>query len=125
MSAGKAVLGYLYNFVDQGRVYNYSRGTTMSFARTVQPAWVRHARLRRGTQPHGGHHIYDFMAGDSEYKQTLGLASSDMFGWWRQRSRLRFALEDYLAQDLVEATSDHLGEAQERGRIGEFPPRGR
>jgi hypothetical protein len=36
------------------------------------------------------------MAGDSEYKQTLGLGSSDMVWLVAQRFRLRFELEAWL-----------------------------
>jgi len=68
----------------------------MSFARNSTAAWVRHARLRLELNRTAGHHIYDFMDGDSGVKANLGLASSDMVWLVAQRSRLRFALEDYL-----------------------------
>jgi len=84
MSAGKAVLGYLYNFVDQGRVYNYQSGYDYELCQKQysRPGFVTHVyavELNRTA----GHHIYDFMAGDSEYKQLLGSLLPTWVGWWR------------------------------------------
>jgi hypothetical protein len=43
-----------------------------------------------------GHLFYEFMAGDSQYKQALGVSSTDMVWLVAQRTRLRFWLEDCL-----------------------------
>jgi CelD/BcsL family acetyltransferase involved in cellulose biosynthesis len=97
MRAGKAVLGYLYNFVDQGRVYNYQSGYDYELCpkQYSRPGFVTHVYAVEFNRT-AGHHIYDFMAGDSEYKQTLGLGSSDMVWLVAQRFRLRFELEAWL-----------------------------
>ena len=113
MSAGKAVLGYLYNFVDQGRVYNYQSGYDYELCpkQYSRPGFVTHVYAVEFNRT-AGHHIYDFMAGDSEYKQTLGL------GFFRHGLAGGAALSAQIcagrlpAQDSVEETSDHLGEAR-------------
>ena len=126
MSAGKAVLGYLYNFVDQGRVYNYQSGYDYELCQKQysRPGFVTHVyavELNRTA----GHHIYDFMAGDSEYKQTLGLASSDMIWLVAQRSRLRFALEDCLRKIWSNRRRTTSVRPKSAGESASFPALGR
>jgi CelD/BcsL family acetyltransferase involved in cellulose biosynthesis len=99
LRAGDGILGYLYNFVDQGRVYNYQSGYDYQLCPKQQgrPGLVTHVYAVEFNRA-AGHHRYDFMAGDSQYKQALGLGSTEMVWLEAQRSRLRFALEDCLGQ---------------------------
>jgi hypothetical protein len=97
LRAGDGILGYLYNFVDRGRVYNYQSGYDYELCPKQQgrpglAAQVYAVEFNRTA----GHQVYEFMAGDSQHKQNLGLGSTDMDWLMAQRSRLRFALEDYL-----------------------------
>lgn len=73
--AGEHDVGYLYNFVHRGHVYFYQSG--FDFGRvdhkfspglvTVALAIEHNARL--------GHHCFDFLAGDAQYKKTLATHS--------------------------------------------------
>jgi CelD/BcsL family acetyltransferase involved in cellulose biosynthesis len=97
LRAGNDIIGYLYNFVDRGRVYNYQSGFDYALCPKPygRPGLVAHAQaveLNRRL----GHLFYEFMAGDSQYKQALGVSSTDMVWLVAQRTRLRFWLEDCL-----------------------------
>ncbi|HJX53845.1 MAG TPA: GNAT family N-acetyltransferase [Polyangia bacterium] len=97
LRAGNTIIGYLYNFVDRGRVYNYQSGFDYALCPKPygRPGLVAHAHaveLNRRL----GHLFYEFMAGDSQYKQALGVSSTDMVWLVAQRTRLRFWLEDCL-----------------------------
>jgi CelD/BcsL family acetyltransferase involved in cellulose biosynthesis len=82
-------LGYLYNFVYQGWVYCYQSGFNYLSSNQFRPSLIsdyfailHNARL--------GHRVYDFMAGESEYKRSLSTDSEPMY-WLRLiRSRPGF-----------------------------------
>lgn len=82
-------LGYLYNFVYQGWVYCYQSGFNYMSGNLYRPSLIsdyfailHNARL--------GHRVYDFMAGESEYKRSLSTDSEPMY-WLRLfRSRPGF-----------------------------------
>lgn len=104
LRAGNDIIGYLYNFVDRGRVYNYQSGFDYSLCPKPygRPGLVAHAQaveLNRRL----GHLFYEFMAGDSQYKQALGVNATDMVWLVAQRTRFRFWLEDCLRR--VRATT--------------------
>jgi CelD/BcsL family acetyltransferase involved in cellulose biosynthesis len=96
VTAGKVELGYLYNYVYRGRVYNYQSGFDYAGGGLHErPGLVCHVlaiehNLRKG------HAVYDFMAGDSDYKRSLSTASQ-MLAWQViQRPRLKLRIEDAL-----------------------------
>lgn len=72
------VLGYLYNLQWRGRIYTYQNGFDYAAAKPHQlPGLTSHhvaieAAISSGVQ------AYDFMAGDSRYKTSLGKASERM-----------------------------------------------
>jgi CelD/BcsL family acetyltransferase involved in cellulose biosynthesis len=97
LRAGNQIVGYLYNFVDRGRVYNYQSGFNYDLCAkpSGRPGLVAHAHAVEFNRAQG-HLRYEFMAGDSQYKQALGLDSTEMVWLVAQRTRLRFLLEDGL-----------------------------
>ena len=96
VTAGGAELGYLYNYVHRGRVYNYQSGFDYTGGSLHErPGLVCHVlaiehNLRKA------HVIYDFMAGDSDYKRNLSTASQTLAWQVIQRPRLKLRIEDAL-----------------------------
>ncbi|MGA2551440.1 MAG: GNAT family N-acetyltransferase, partial [Burkholderiaceae bacterium] len=94
IEAGSRCVGYLYNFVHQGRVYFYQSGFDYELcARYNQPGLVSLARAIE-LNASAGHLIFDLLAGDSQYKQRLGTCTTSMSWIVLQRDRLRFRAED-------------------------------
>jgi CelD/BcsL family acetyltransferase involved in cellulose biosynthesis len=89
-------IGYIYNFLYRGRIYNYQTGFDYTVCeRQNRPGLVSHACAIEFNAERG-HAIYDFLAGDFEYKQALGTHCSAMSWVVLQRPRMRFAIEDAL-----------------------------
>ena len=89
--AGEKRIGCLYNFVKDGHVYAYQSGFDYGTDSRLKPGLVSHClainfNLAKGAQ------IYDFMAGDSRYKKSLGTDFVEMSWLVLQRPirRLRF-----------------------------------
>lgn len=101
VDAGAKRLGYLYNFVYRGHVYNYQSGLDYEICeRHNRPGMVAHVKaIEFNTLL--GHRIYDFLAGDVQYKKTLGTVAAQMTWVTLQRDLLRFHIED-AARRLVE-----------------------
>ena len=95
-AAGNEVIGYLYNFVKDGVAHNYQSGLRYDdTSKKKKPGFVAHYlavlhNLERGLK------VYDFMAGDRQYKASLGTHRREL--WWAviRQDRLRFRLEDAL-----------------------------
>lgn len=68
--AGEAI-GYLYNFLDRGRVSYYFSGFRFEDDNRLKPGLVCHA-LCIERHRERGMDVYDFMAGDQRYKLELG-----------------------------------------------------
>jgi len=105
--AGQAV-GYLYNFVHAAHVYSYQSGFRYEDDPAVKPGLVSHylAIERHLT---AGAAIYDFMAGATRHKQSLGTDRTMMLWATARRDRLRFRIEDALRalKHRVEAIVAH------------------
>lgn len=96
LTAGSHEIGYLYNFVYRGRVYNYQSGFDYDLVGAHgRPGLVCHA-LAVEHNAKIGHAVYDFMAGDREYKRNLGTASESMAWCVIQQPRLKFRIEGAL-----------------------------
>ncbi len=96
ITLGEQVLGYLYNFVHRGHVYNYQTGIDYSLLEgSVSPGLVCHARAVSYCAAQGLE-LYDFMAGDLRYKRAMSTRSSQISWGVLQRDRLRFRAEDAL-----------------------------
>ncbi|WP_368564810.1 GNAT family N-acetyltransferase [Pseudoxanthomonas sp. UTMC 1351] len=95
LDAGGHVVGYVYNLVWRGVVYFYQAGIDYPrFGDFGSPGLLLLSRTIERTLE-DGHARFELMAGDSEYKRTLGVAegkmiwlSLDRIGW---TSRLRRA----------------------------------
>lgn len=79
--AGDTAFAYLYNFVHAGHVYFYQSGFAYEEDAKLKPGLAAHYLamhhfLKRGM------HEYDFMAGDSRYKQSLANGERKL-GWTR------------------------------------------
>jgi CelD/BcsL family acetyltransferase involved in cellulose biosynthesis len=96
IEAGSKRIGYIYNFIYRGRVYNYQTGFDYALCQTHnRPGLVSHARAIEFNAARG-HLIYDFLGGDLEYKQALGTGDAVMSWATLQRERLRFTVEDVM-----------------------------
>ena len=95
INAGERPIGWLYNFVHDGRVMSYQSGFDYSDNPKLKPGLVSHAlavqhNLERGLK------IYDFLAGDSQYKRMLSNASTGMRWLVLRRDRVKFRVEELL-----------------------------
>lgn len=77
IAAGEHLLGYLYNFVDRGHVYNYQSGFAYADDPRLKPGLVAHV-LAIERHLAAGAHVYDFMAGTQRYKRSLGRAGPEI-----------------------------------------------
>ena len=95
VTAGSAVVGYLYNFLYRGTVYNYQSGFRYSSDAMLKPGLVVHA-LTVAHNATAGAIRYDLLAGDQQYKRSLATATRPMYWVIAQRPRLRFRIENAL-----------------------------
>jgi CelD/BcsL family acetyltransferase involved in cellulose biosynthesis len=95
--AGDRAIGYLYNFVHDGRVVNYQTGFDYSLvlSKHHRPGLVCHALAIEFNQ-RAGARIYDFLAGDVRFKSNLGNRTESLYWIVVRRDRFRFALESTL-----------------------------
>ncbi len=85
VSAGDFVIGYVSNFVHRGHVYQYLTGFSYEDDAKIKPGLVSHylcieRHLREGAR------VYDFMAGDYRYKNSLGTPGTEIFHLVLQRA---------------------------------------
>ena len=71
VKAGDQMIGVLYNFVQGDRVMNYQSGFFYEGDNHLAPGFVSHA-LACQSYLERGFALYDFLAGDAEYKKRLG-----------------------------------------------------
>ena len=71
LSVGQDPLGYLYNFLDRGRVHYYFSGFRFDDDNRLKPGLVCHT-LCIDHHVAAGMDVYDFMGGDQRYKLELG-----------------------------------------------------
>jgi CelD/BcsL family acetyltransferase involved in cellulose biosynthesis len=101
ISAGSEDIGYLYNFVQDGRVYAYQSGFAYGEDGKRKPGLVCHA-LAVSHAASQGFESYDLLAGDSQYKRSLATGRDEMVWLSLRRARVKFWLED-LARRLRDA----------------------
>jgi hypothetical protein len=98
VNVGDQALGYLYNFILRGHVYNYQTGFDYFICeKKNRPGLVAH-NLAIVYNTIKGHRVYDFLAGESQYKEMLGTCSCGMEWIVLQCDRLKFRLEENLRQ---------------------------
>jgi CelD/BcsL family acetyltransferase involved in cellulose biosynthesis len=94
VSAGGTDLGYIYNHAYRGHVCVYQTGLNYTTNGPYdRPGVVSHVlaiehNLRKG------HSIYDFCAGDAEYKRVLSSSAADLATLILQAPRMKLRLED-------------------------------
>jgi len=92
LAAGNQVLGYLYNFHYQGRVYNYQSGFSYGDDNRHRPGLIAHAMAITLAQSRGAR-VYDFLAGDAHYKARLGAPMASMVWCRAQKDRPKLGAE--------------------------------
>lgn len=90
-------LGMLYNFIHHGEVYFYMSALRYEDNPKLKPGLVVHSLaiekyLKRKMN------IYNFMAGDSQYKKSLGVKKEYMMSYYFKRFKLSFVIEEKLKQ---------------------------
>lgn len=91
------ILGCLYNFVYEGRVYFYQCGFNYVEDNKLRPGITAHymAILHYA---HLGLQSYDFLAGQNQYKSSFATASNQL-GWYVIRKKqFQFKIEEQLKQ---------------------------
>jgi CelD/BcsL family acetyltransferase involved in cellulose biosynthesis len=93
--AGDHTIGYLYNFLYKGTVYNYLSGFNYEANNRLKPGLVSHYL---GVERHRalGHSRYDLMAGDMRYKHNLAKPHAELLWITVQRPRPALLLEEML-----------------------------
>jgi len=92
LSAGNQVLGYLYNFQYAGTVSNYQSGFSYFDDNRHRPGLLAHGlAIERSLA--SGLQLYDFLAGDSPYKQRLGEDAGSLIWCRAQQNRPGLVLE--------------------------------
>ena len=90
VSAGESVIGYLLNFVYLGHVYQYQSGFDYNVCEKYNgPGYVCHLYAVEHNL-RCGHHTYDYMAGESDYKKAMGVLSTELSWQVVQRETLGF-----------------------------------
>ena len=107
LRAGEQELGYLYNLVADGRVLFYQCGIPRLADNRIKPGLMAHTAAIRHNAARG-HALYDFLGGDTRYKQSLatvggggasggaaeaGNPDADLAWFTLQRPRLVLRLE--------------------------------
>lgn len=95
IDAGTEAIGYLYNFAHDGQVINYQSGFRYAASPQLKPGIVSHYLAIEYNLQHGAAR-YDFLAGDYQYKKSLGTHAGEMVWAIVRRQRLQFQAEDAL-----------------------------
>lgn len=90
--AGEYPLAYLYNLVADGRVLFYQSGIPRPEDNRIKPGLMAHAAAVRHNAEQG-HAVYDFLGGETRYKQSLATGAGELVWATLQRPRLRLRLE--------------------------------
>lgn len=90
--AGDHGFGWLYNFVDRGKVLFYLSGFAFEEDNRLKPGLVTHT-LAIEDHLRAGNDVYDFMGGNNRYKMNLGEKGPDVVAYALQRRTLPMMLE--------------------------------
>lgn len=109
MSLGtqEAEYGVLYFFCHRGHVYYYQSGIDYAAAPGDSPGLAAHALAIEHFMAQGCT-LYDFMAGDQQYKRTLSLVIGELYWIVLQRPLFKFRLEAW-AREGVHAVRRFVG----------------
>lgn len=99
---GEEVIGCLYNFVFQGRVYFFQSGMCYEKDNRLKPGYMCHVEAIQFNAAQG-HAMYDFLAGTERFKVSLSNGQHNNMIWGRlQKPRLQFGLERWLKNKVRE-----------------------
>lgn len=93
LDAGETPVGYLYNFLQHGKVYFFQSGFRYENDSKMKPGLLTHA-LAIQRYIADGLHEYDFLAGDSQYKRSFA-KQARMLDWsvvYRNNTRVKMLL---------------------------------
>jgi CelD/BcsL family acetyltransferase involved in cellulose biosynthesis len=91
VSAGDQTVGYIYNFLLDGKVYFYQSGFAYEADPKIKPGLVTHY-LAAQNYWERGFIEYDFMAGDARYKRSLAKSTRTLYWSWVERFNFRMTL---------------------------------
>jgi CelD/BcsL family acetyltransferase involved in cellulose biosynthesis len=95
IASGDATIGVLYNFAWRGRVCNYQAGLAYESDNAIKPGLVSHELAIAHALEHGAS-AYDFLAGDTAYKQSLANDAATLVWLAARKPRLKYAVEEAL-----------------------------
>lgn len=96
LRVGDTPIGYLYNFVHNGHVYNYQSGIDYAPQWSKShPGLIAHS-LAIELNAQAGMNVYDFMFGDYRYKRQLCTQQAELHWLELQRPSWKFRLEESL-----------------------------
>jgi len=98
--AGEQLIGALYNFALDGHVAFYQSGFLYEENPKLKPGLVCHTLAIEFNRELGST-TYDFLAGDSQYKRSLGQEMEPQIWGVLQRQRLRFRIEELLRSTRI------------------------
>lgn len=104
VSAGDQTVGLVYNLVHRGRVHFYQCGYHYGPDKRLSPGTVTLSRAIQYCLDEG-YHDYDFLSGESNYKQWLSTGSRTLFWTVFRRPRLRLQVIDGLRRIKLQLTS--------------------
>jgi len=98
ISAGTTIVGYLYNLVWEGHVYMIQSGfnyTNDKNDKAYHPGYVC-LTLAIEYNVKMGHRVFDFLAGENQYKKSLSNEGVKLQWVMLQRKKMKFWVEDLL-----------------------------
>jgi CelD/BcsL family acetyltransferase involved in cellulose biosynthesis len=96
VAAGDGAIGLLYNFLHRGRVYFYQSGLAYQKDNRIKPGLVTHCLAINHYLAQPEVLEYDFLAGDSQYKRSLGMHPRDLEWVVVQQSTFRVVILEAL-----------------------------
>jgi CelD/BcsL family acetyltransferase involved in cellulose biosynthesis len=93
ITAGDFLIGYLYNFFHAGHVYAYQSGFNYSDGAALKPGLTSHCLALEQAMVAGAR-VYDFLAGEAQYKRSLGTRRRELVWIAARRPRLKYRIED-------------------------------
>jgi len=100
--SASGTLGCLYSFIEHGRVLFYQSGLAAVDDNKLKPGLVTHALCMQGCMERGLTE-YNFLAGNSRYKQELSTVEQELVWAAARQRRMKFFIVDSLrrARQLV------------------------
>jgi len=121
ITVGEKTIGYLYNFVLKGRVYAYQNGFCYDADPVLKPGYVSHFLAIQHNLA-GGAAVYDFLAGNMRYKQSLSDQSGEMQWIVIRREKLMFSIERWLRRLKQNYMASRARDVQGAKRVSAVNP---